>query len=65
MRRTAVTASLPPGSRLRSIGITQRPQCGRRPTARAMISAGLAAESGRDGRLIRYIKCYIDCYIER
>ena len=26
---------------------------------------GPAADWGRDGRLIRYIECYIDCYIKR
>jgi len=31
----------------------------------AMVSAGLAADWGRDRRLIRYSKCYIDRYIER
>jgi len=31
----------------------------------AMVSAGPPADSGRDGRLIRYIECYIDRYIER
>jgi len=30
-----------------------------------MVNAGPAADSGRDGRLIRYSKCYVDCYIKR
>jgi len=30
-----------------------------------MVNAGRAADSGRDRRLIRYSRCYIDRYIER